>query len=242
LHARRLQRAWAGAGGALLLLVLWSVDPRWAHAQTPPAAEAHCDGAAVRVRATDREDAATACEGARRALAFLARYGVATDHAIEVELQPQLPSGLRASAVGCYNRRTHRVTVLSYAEFLERGTWFGVPVDRELHRSVVAHEVAHAVVGCQPGAAKLSLPAHEYMAYVATFGTMEPPLRERVLAIYAGAGFDHDAQINSLIHGFDPMRFGASAWQHFRQLADIPAYFRRILAGEILQDEAIFGN
>lgn len=242
LPARHLLRSWVGAGAAVLLLVLWIFDPRLAGAQTPPLDQLPCDGADARVQAADTEDAATACEGARRALAFLARHGLTSDQAIEIELQPRLPPGLRESAVACFNRRTGRVTVLTYAAFLERGTWFGLPIDRELHRSAVAHEVAHGVVGCQPGAARLTLPAHEYMAYVAMFGTMEPPLRERVLANFAGAGFDDDAQINSLIYGLDPMRFGASAWQHFRRLPDGSAYFARILAGDILRDELIFGD
>ena len=242
MRARRLQRAWSAASGGLLLLALCSAEPQWARAQTPATVERRCDGADVRVQATDLEDVATACEGARRALAFLARYGLASDHVIEVELLAQLPAGLRESAVGCYNRQTHRMAVLTYAEFVKRGNWFGLPIDRALYRSVVAHEVAHAVVGCQPGAAKLPLPAHEYMAYVAMFGTMEPPMRERVLANFPGAGFEHDAQINSLVYGFDPMRFGASAWQHFSRLADGQAYLRRILAGQALRDEVTLAD
>jgi len=46
----------------------------------------------VRVRATDLEDVATACDGARHALAFLSRDGLASDHVIEVELLAQLPA------------------------------------------------------------------------------------------------------------------------------------------------------
>ncbi len=244
MHARPLRRAplWASVGSALLLLASCAGGPHGPGAPTAPSAERRCDGADVRVQVTDVADIAAACEGARRALAFLARQGLASDHVIDVELLPQLPPGLRESAVGCYNRRTHRVAVLAYAAFLGRGTWFGVPIDRGLYRSVVAHEVAHAVVGCQPGAAQLPLPAHEYMAYVAMFGTMEPRLLERVLANYAGTGFDHDAQINSLMYAFDPMRFGANAWQHFRRQADGRAYFQRILAGEVLRDELTLGD
>ena len=46
----------------------------------------------MRVRATDLEDVATACDGARRASAFLSRDGLASDHVIEVELLAQLPA------------------------------------------------------------------------------------------------------------------------------------------------------
>jgi len=46
----------------------------------------------VRVRATDLEDVATACDGARHASAFLSRDGLASDHVIEVELLAQLPA------------------------------------------------------------------------------------------------------------------------------------------------------
>jgi hypothetical protein len=226
----------------LLLLALCCVEPPAARAQTPPVAERHCDGVDVHVQAANAEDAAAACEAARRALAFLDRYGLSSEQALDVELQARLPPGLRESAVGAYNRRSRRVTVLGYAEFLERGTWFGLPIDRELHRGAVAHEVAHAVIASQPGAAALALPAHEYIAYVVMFGAMEPALRERVLANFPGAGFDSEAQINSLTYAFDPMRFGASAWRHFRRQPDGRAYLARLVAGEIIRDEARLGD
>jgi hypothetical protein len=67
-------------------------------------------------------------------------------------------------------------------------------------------------------------------------------MRDSALANYPGTGFDHEAQINSLMYGFDPMRFGANAWKHFRQQADGRAYFQRVLAGEVLRDELILGD
>lgn len=229
---------------AALLVASWQVDPRLVHAQSPPEAvtELACDGANVHVRAADLEDARAACEAALGALAFLARHGLAIDLLVELDVQPRLPPGLHPSAVGSYNRRSHRVTVLSFAALAARGTWFGVPIDRELHRSVVVHEVAHAVLGGQPGAAALAPLAHEYMAYVAMFGTMDPPLRERVLAHHPGTGFDNDAQINSQMYALDPTHFGVSAWKHFQRLADGRAYFQRILGGEVLRDESMRGN
>ena len=38
------------------------------------------------------------------------------------------------------------------------------------------------------------------------------------------------------------MRFGASAWPHFDQLADGRAYFQRILAGRALRDEVTLAD
>ena len=52
--------------------------------------------------------------------------------------------------------RPQRLLVLELPAFLARGTWMGVATSRTLYRSVVAHEVAHALVAAHLGARALA--------------------------------------------------------------------------------------
>lgn len=96
--------------------------------------------------------------------------------------------------------------------------------------------VAHAIVGCHLGERRLSLAAHKYLAYVTMFATLPAALRDPALAAMPGTGFDHPLQINTMVYAFDPQRFGADAFRHWRSQRDGAAFLRRVIAGEAIVD------
>ena len=51
-----------------------------------------------------------------------------------------------------------------------------------------------------------------------------------------GSGFDSEARITPLLYLFDPMRFGAESYRHFRKEGNGEAFVRKILAGGALRD------
>ena len=194
-----------------------------------------CPGLAqVVVRAAAATDAAAVCDGAGRALGFLARAGLAPPSFTLVEILDRLPGALDGRAVGCYLRETRSIQLLSYAAFAAIGTWFRMPVDAELYRAVAAHEMAHAVVGCNAGPASLPVAAHEYVAYVALFATMEPRLRERLLAKFSGSGFGSTLEINDMNHFANPNQFGVDAWRDYLRRKDRDAWLREVIAGRVV--------
>lgn len=213
-----------------------------AHAQerdsaVPSLPHHSCPGTVpVAVQATRAADAGHACEGAARALAFLARAGLKLPERTTIDIIDRLPGELDGRALGCYVRDTRRVLLLSRAAFDATGGWFGQPPDDELYRSAAAHEVAHAVVGCNTEGRPLPVPAHEYLAYVVMFATMAPPLRERVLTLFGGRGFSSTLQINTIVYIADPLRFAVDAWHHDRARRDGAAWLRAVVAGDVVQE------
>jgi hypothetical protein len=245
--ALRRAASWAAAG-LVALLACSPVEPRaqpTADAEStaqpnpepvaaPPRACPHAAG--VTVRAARAADAEQACAGAARALAFLAQAGLAPPPHTPIDIVERLPGELDGRALGCYLRDTRRILLLSRAAFDATGGWFGEPPDAELYRSAAAHEVAHAVVGCHLGERPLPVPAHEYVAYVTMFATMAPPLRERVLAHFAGRGFASTLQINSIVYVAAPLQFAADAWRHYLKRHDRAAWLRAVVAGDVVQE------
>jgi hypothetical protein len=201
-----------------------------------PAEQIRCGGQNVVVRAQDRTDALLACEGARDAVQFLTSQGLDATAEIAIEMVPSLPRAVSVSAAGCYLEPQRLAMVLCYSEFRRLGTWFGIPVDRSLHRSLVAHEVAHCVAGCNFRIAAPAIQAKEYIAYITQFASMEPALRERILSHFQGAAFEGDWQMGTTIYMFDCMAFGVRAYRHFLKLADGSAYLQAILDGRTLAE------
>lgn len=195
-----------------------------------------CPGIPVRVSGSGQADRALACEGAALALRFMAPLELQAPDILPVDLVDQLPAGLRSDAVGCYATSSRRILVLRYAEFQRRREWLGVPVQPALYRAVVAHEVAHAMAACRPSERPLPTAGHEYFAYVVMFASLPSALREQVLRRLPGCGFDDPAQINDMVYGFDPMRFGADAWRHWSRQRDGMDTLRRLLDGQIVEE------
>lgn len=177
-----------------------------------------------------------ACAGAADALGFLAWLPRDAEDVIRVELVSALPSGLRPDAVGCYARGSRRLMVLERDLFLQRGMWFAVPVSPRLWRAVIAHEVAHAMVGCHLKDRSLAGAAHEYVAYVTMFATLDESTRVAALAAMPGEGFGHDAEINDFRYAFDPMRFGVDSYRHWLRQPDGRAYLMSIIRGSIVPE------
>jgi hypothetical protein len=101
--------------------------------------------------------------------------------------------------------------------------------------AVATHEMAHAVVGCHAGPLDLPVAAHECVAYVALFATMEPRLRARLLARFSGTGFSSTLEINDMNHFANSNQFGVDAWRDYLRRQDRDAWLREVIAGRVVE-------
>lgn len=222
----------AAAGAAALL-------PGCAMHAPVEAAATRCEGVAADVSATGARDSPVQaiCAGVRDAIGFLAPLGLTLPPRVTVEAVDAMPAGLGRGVVGCFERASGRVEVLRYEAFLQSGRWLGVEPDLAAYRSVVAHEVTHAILHCHlPDDEALPRVAHEYVAYVVMLATMDAALRELVLLAYPGEGFDDVSQVNLLSYVFDPVAFGVEAYRHWRRQADGLGFLRAVIDGQLIRE------
>ena len=90
-------------------------------------------------------------------------------------------------------------------------------------------------MACHFAMARPSIQAQEYLAYVVTFATMPPELRDQVLVALPGDGFADETRITELYYFFHPMSFGAQAYRHFLRPGNGVAFFLEVLAGNALR-------
>lgn len=234
--------AWCSNPGRVLLscLVFTTLSGAGASGRAADAADSAlqvtCATSQVRVLGASPADLQDVCAGAAAARGFMRSKGLSTDAVLTIEVTRQLPDVVASTAAGCFLPDRNRAYVLSYAQFKKQRTWFGMPIQRELYRSLATHEAAHALAACHFAVKNPSIQATEYIAYVTMFSTMPPAWRARALRSVPGTGFSHADRITAIAYLFDPVRFGAEAYRHFTKVPDPEAFLKRIVAGELLVD------
>ena len=197
------------------------------------AREVSCPHTNVTVISVDDHDVGIACEAAREAVGFFAANGLDTSGPVKVRLVRELPDVASSSSYGCYDHRSRTVCMLHFHECLEQGPWANFAIDRTLYKSLLTHEVAHALADMNFAVQRPNTLAHEYLAYVTMFATMPAGERKRVLEQFPGTGFDSVDQMSVTYYLMNPLRFGAEAYRHFLKLGDKKTFLKDVLSGRV---------
>ncbi|MDO9132309.1 DUF6639 family protein [Hydrogenophaga sp.] len=195
-----------------------------------------CPDANAFVAGAGAQDFGDICQGMASALAFFAAHGLTATEALSVTVTRQLPSEAGATAAGCFLEKQRMIYVAPFTEFRKNTSWFGVPIDRAMYRSLATHEAAHAIASCNFSIPNPTIQAKEYLAYVAMFSSMPTALRQKALAGMPVESFDSFDRFTPLLYMFDPMRFGAGACRHFSALPEPASVIRAVLTGKALTD------
>jgi len=222
--------------GFLVLSVLVLLCPVRASDAQSSASGVVCPDSDVRVIAADARDFHDACTGAKAAIGFFVAQGLQPTESLVLEVTPELPIECGPTAVGCYLEQRKRVFMLSYSDFQTRDTWFNLPIDRDLYRSVAVHEAAHAVATSNFTIPRPTIQAIEYVAYLPTFATMNTSLSARALRALPGKGFASEDRITAIFYLFDPMRFGAESYRHYMKPENGQTFLQSVLAGRALTE------
>jgi hypothetical protein len=202
---------------------------------SPAASVLHaCANSSISIEADEPVDHDDICNSAEDALVFFERLDIALTHPLVIEIVQNLPDWMSETAVGCYHEEERKASVLTLPEFEKREVWFGAPVNRLMYRSLVTHEVAHAVASCNFKISEPTIHAEEYLAYVAMFAMMNPVLRARTMVENPEAGFDSELEINEITYSFDPMRFAVAAYRHYLKKEHGDAFLLKVLSGKAL--------
>jgi len=197
------------------------------------AREVSCPHTNVTVISADDHDVGIACEAAREAVGFFAANSLDTSAPVKVHLVSELPDVAGSLSYGCYDHRSRTVCMLHFSECLEQGPWGNLAINRTLYRSLLTHEVAHALADMNFAVQGPNTLAHEYLAYVTMFATMSAGERKRLLEQFPGTGFDSVDQMSVTYYLMNPLRFGAEAYRHFLKLGNKKTFLKDVLSGRV---------
>ncbi len=195
-----------------------------------------CGAVQATVTAASRGEAREACTAVAQAVDFFARQGLPVGARIDLHLVESLPPAEATSTRGgVYLHSQRRAYVLRRARWEATGAPFGLPMTTALYRSIIVHEVAHAIVASHFTIDRPDVTAHEYLAYAAQIDSLPSALRERILKESAPSTREASAQFNLFVLGMNPDRFATLAWRHWHQPENGSAFVQQVLAGQALR-------
>lgn len=110
---------------------------------------------------------------------------------------------------------------------------------KEMHRSVIVHEVTHLITNGNFEYANPSGGLAEYLSYYIQIEALTPDLRKTVLDAIPGT-FAFLSHINMMIHHYDPHAFGVAAFRHFSNLTtgEKLKFLKDVFSGALNPDDA----
>lgn len=209
-------------------------------ANSASGAETACPDTTVTAVTDADADKVAACNGALDARIFLHALGLKTDFPLTVNMVGTLPEAVAEHAFGCFDAEKNRISVLNFSAcrvaYEQEPAFAALPFDAAVHRSIVAHEVAHAIASRNFTIDAPSRAAHEYIAYVTQLGTLPPAHRKALLGRYPHTHFETPMQIHIIILMMNPEAFAIGSYRHFLRPENGRAFLHQILSGDVRLD------
>jgi hypothetical protein len=212
---------------ALLAMTAWPLA-------SPATDYVACTVVEIIVVEAQPDEAEMVCELADDALRFMQVRGMHVPPRLTtVHVVDRLSRAQFASTIGTFDAANNRIEVLTYEaahRLMPEHPAFGVPMNFDLYRSFVAHELAHAIA--HPNFVRRPVAsAHEYIAYTVQLASMPPALRETVLRNVPTQAFGHPREIDEVMLAIDPNRFAVKSYLHFMRFGEDAGSFDQFLTG-----------
>lgn len=192
-----------------------------------------CSDLPVEVGGATPDEFRLACAAARQVFGYLSVCGIYPLQTVRIRIDPdrQHPQKGRVFAMYDTDFQTVVITALAQVRSLVRGTPYDVIPEREFFRSVVVHEVTHAVLHRHYKSELQSQSAQEYPAYALQYKSLSDDTRTRLLS---EIGIDEagNSVFNDILLALNPFRFGAQVYKHYVRAVDSCANFHQLLRNE----------
>ena len=218
------------------LVAMLGVQPLAANDQI----NGQCTGIRVESQGLSGDETSLICRARNEVLAFFQSHGIEQRSPMLVKIIDAREIDARHPHIGSYSAEQKAVKLLSQKDTLGLGnnfTLFGLPMDKSLYRTVVVHELAHAIADQNFGYADPSVVVQEYIAYVAQLGIMESEVKEEILTRAERTGFKDFDEMSCVYYAMDPGGFGIKAYLHFLTLPNPSEFLQQLLSGTIQPSE-----
>jgi hypothetical protein len=194
-----------------------------------------CTEGPIDVMVSSPEERALVCAAAADAIRLLDRCRIAPRWALRVEVMPEVRHPLGRIVLGLLDTKRQRILVTqaaNIAALIEETPYAALPQDA-FYRSLIVHEVVHAVMDQNLKRPASSHAAYEYPAYALQIESLGPEERDIFLNSFDQAALVSDALFNDPVLFFDPYLFAARAYHHFKRSPDGCAHLNGLLQGGV---------
>ena len=196
-----------------------------------------CNDVRVNIESPKPSMAPEICTAATHAINQLKACGVELKRPLSIKIAEDAGRDGGAGAYGCYQKGTERIQLLPFeqcAERLRRDKERSGLDAADYFRSVVVHEVVHAVLAQQTQFGELSTIVHEYLAYALQIDSMQPESREAMLRPVRLPKGTAPQPPHEILLFMSPATFGAQAYFHFKSQPSTCTALDDMLTGRLV--------
>ncbi len=199
------------------------------------AAQKECTGAVVDVVASLSEEHNIACSAARDAFELLGRCEIFARKRVSVHILSMVDHPQSGQVFGFFDLFQQRaiVTRLSNIPLLVKDTPYALLPREVFCRSLIVHEIVHAVMHQNLVRPTTTRSAHEYPAYALQIESLPAELRHQFLQSFDQQDIQSTALFSDPVLMFDPFFFAARAYHHFKASDDGCANLKALLQGDV---------
>lgn len=192
-----------------------------------------CATVPVEVTTATADERDLACAAAVEALERFAGCGVHLKRPLEIRVGPDIQRTPGRHVLGYFDAVNGGLYVRELASIpaLVGGTPFNEIPHRDFFRSMIVHELVHAVLH-QNAERTVSAAGHEYLAYAFQIDSLGSGARERFLASVGRRASKDAFAFSDLLLEMNPFLFAAHAFKHLAAAQDHCVHVAALLEGE----------
>lgn len=191
-----------------------------------------CPDMQVEIHAEQSFDAELVCAAAADAVAFLANLGLTQRSVIVIEMADHALIHYGSPSFGSFDQRSGRISLMSIGSIRSldsAAVILGQRFDPQHYRSVVAHEIAHALFHQNAPDAELSNAAQEYLAYVTQLAALPDESRVQLIKSAGVEGWQSGDAISEVYMALAPEKFAVKSYLHFTAMSDPSVFVKTLL-------------
>jgi len=195
-----------------------------------------CDTTNISVSGARPGDLELACDAVRAARAVFEKCAIPLPEGV---LKIEIVDDMEPGCVGLFHCGEGRIEVLSPGGMAQRRAAtdaFGHLTIESYFRSIIVHEVAHALFDVVPCPFDACHTANEYIAYAIQIKSLTARERAGFEASYDFKRRVSRDELSTMILFMAPGLFAQKTWAHLSQRDDTCGYLGRILDGTVLLD------
>ncbi|MDJ0993883.1 MAG: hypothetical protein QNI90_09940 [Dinoroseobacter sp.] len=207
---RFIKMEWVADLGVLVSMGL--AVPVWAEPR-------QCDDSFFSVDAKEAELGSLVCQTLSQHRNRLEACGLRQHRVLTVEIVDRIdhPLGSCLAYFDCDYDLVRITTPEMYGELTAGDLVYSQFPEEVILRSLLAHELAHALIVQLAGARQIDMVDQEYIAGAMELELLDPEWRAVYLEAASSDAAPRLGLIDIWIYGFTPRKFAANAWHHFRQ-------------------------
>ena len=182
-----------------------------------------CNGTSVVVNYDNIEDYKQVCSSAKDVIELAKKMDLGEDLDVSILILDKLTINHTGTAVALYDPGNKKIQILSKEickKSFDNKVILGQNIDDEFYKSMIIHELAHALAWQNKETPFIKRGLFEYFAYVIQFVLLDEVRREAIISSSDVEAFTNSSEITDVYYYLSPNQFAVKSYLHFIKSKD----------------------